>query len=223
MRQDGATVDVDLVVDGDIVAQDGAALETRPAAHGGVPADDARVDPGKVLDLGALENDTALETHTIAHHNIGTHHDVGTNAAVLTNLRRRMDHDVTLVDIVERGVGELGRVLLGKMAQIQAGAGQEVLGLTDVHPEALEVKGVELAVLRDEGEDLLFDGRGLELDAIENGGAEDVDACVDLVANELLGLLHEALDAGRVGLVHDHTILGGIVHFGHLIHESVPR
>lgn len=41
--------------------------------------------------------------------------------------------------------------------------GQVVLGLSDVHPESLEVESVKLLLGSDQGEDLLLDGSGLEL------------------------------------------------------------
>jgi hypothetical protein len=47
--------------------------------------------------------------------------------------------------------------------EVQACAGDVVLGLTDVHPETSEVIRVQLLVGGDSGEDLLFDGGGAEL------------------------------------------------------------
>ena len=49
-------------------------------------------------------------------------------------------------------------MFLGEGGEVEAGAREEVFGLTDVHPEAFEVEGVELTVFADGGESLLFDG-----------------------------------------------------------------
>lgn len=49
--QDAATVDVDLVANGDIVTENSHVLETGPAADGAVPANNRRLDPCVVLDL----------------------------------------------------------------------------------------------------------------------------------------------------------------------------
>ena len=106
-------------------------------------------------------------------------------------------------------------VALSQGGEVQAGSGQEILGLTDIHPEAFEIERVELAVLADGGEGLLLDGGRAELDALEDTGVEDVDTSVDAVANEFDGLLDEAVDAGGVvGLVDNDTVLGGLLDLG---------
>lgn len=216
VREDGSTVDVDLVADGDVVTEDGHVLETRPLADAAVPADDGRLDPGVVLDAAVLEDDATLETHTVADDDVGADGHVGTDAAVLANLGGGVDQDVAAVDERFGGGGEELGAQAGERGEVQAGAGQEVLGLTDVHPEALEVEGVELAVLHERGESLLFDGGGPELDALEHRGVEDVDTGVDTVADELDGLLDEAVyPGGVVGLVHHDTVLGRLLHLGH--------
>ena len=168
-----------------------------------------------ILDLTVLQQHTALQTHTVPDHHVGTDNHVGADAAVLPDLGRWVDHDVAAIDV---GLGvrseELG-VAFGERGEVEAGAREEVLGLTDVHPEALQVKGVQLAVVADGGEGLLFDGGGAQLDAVQHTGVQDVDAGVDAVADELDGLLDEAVDArGVVGLVDDDTVLGGLVDLG---------
>lgn len=120
---------------------------------------------------------------------------------------------------MDEGLGHRGQelgVLLRQGGEVQAGSREEVLGLADVHPEALEVKGVQQAVLDDGREGLLLDGRGAELDAVEHRGVEDVDARINAVADELDGLLDEAVDARRVaGLVDDDSVLGRLLDLGH--------
>ena len=74
---------------------------------------------------------------------------------------------------------------------------------------------MELVRFDDGREGFLLDGGGAELDTVQHGGVEDVDARVDAVAHELDGLLDEAVDAGGVvGLVHDDTVFAGFFDFG---------
>lgn len=215
MREDRAAVDVDLITNSHVITQDRDVLETSPAANRAVPADDAGLDPGVVLDLAVGEQDASLETDAIADDNVGTDSHVRTNAAVLANLRGGVDEDVSAVDIGLAGGGEQLGALLGERGEVEAGSAEEVLGLTDVHPETLKVKGVQLAVLAYGREGLLFNGGWAKLDALENAGVEDVDAGVDAVADELDWLLDEAVDAGGVvWLVNYDTVLGGFLDLG---------
>jgi hypothetical protein len=84
--QDGATVDVDLVANGDVVTENSYVLQTRPLADGAVPADNSRLNPRMVLDAAVLKDHASLQTHTVANDNVGANGDVGTNAAVLPDL-----------------------------------------------------------------------------------------------------------------------------------------
>ena len=214
--QNAAAVDVDLVSDGDVVAEDSDVLETRPAADGAVPANDGALNPGVVLDLGSGQEDAALEADAVAHDDVGSDGDVGSYPAVLADLGRGVDQDVAAVDERNGGRGQLLGALLGERREVQAGSGQEVLGLADIHPEAVQVERVELAVADHGGEGLLLDRGGPELDALQHRRVEDVDTGVDAVADELDGLLDEAVDArGVVRPVHDDTVLGRFLDLGH--------
>lgn len=213
--QDGAAVDVDFVPDGDVVAQHADVLEPGPLADGAVPADDGRLDPGVVLDLAAGQKHAALQPDAVADDDVGPDGDVGADAAVAANLGAGVDEDVAAVDPGGGGGRQfLGR-LLGEGGEVETGAGEEILGLADVHPEAVEVEGVQLAVLADGREGFLFDGGGAELDTTEYGRVEDVDAGVDAVADELDRFFDEAVDAGGVvGLVDDDAVFGGFFDLG---------
>ncbi|KFY11986.1 hypothetical protein V492_04157 [Pseudogymnoascus sp. VKM F-4246] len=216
VRQDRAAIDVDLIGDRDVVSQDRDVLKTRPLAYAGVPSNDSGLDPGVVLDLAALEDDAALEADAVADDDVGADGDVGADAAVAADLGGGVDQHVAAVHVGRAGGREKLGVLLAKGGEVEAGSCEEVFGLADVHPEALEVEGVELAVLAHRGEGLLLDGGGAELDALEDAGVEDVEAGVDAVADELDGLLDEAVDARVVvGLVHDDSVLGGLLDLGH--------
>ncbi|THU45611.1 hypothetical protein C4D60_Mb02t19810 [Musa balbisiana] len=61
-------------------------------------------------------------------------------------------------------------------------------------------------------EDLLLDGGGPELDAVQDRGFQQVDARIDLVADEGLRLLHEPFHLSSF-FVHDHdAVLGRLIH-----------
>jgi len=215
VRQNRTTINVNLITNRNVITKHSHVLKTRPLAHGAVPADNRRLDPSVVLDAAVLEQHTALETHTVADDNIGADGHVRTDAAVLSYLGRLVDEHVAAVDVGFRSGGQQLRVLARERREVEACSRQEVLGLTDVHPEALEVEGVEQAVLDNRGESLLLDGCGAELDALENTGVQDVDTGVDTVADELDGLLNETVDArGVVGLVDNDTVLGGLFDLG---------
>lgn len=216
MRQHRAAIDVDLVTNGHIVTEDGNVLQTSPLADSAVPADNSRLDPSVVLDTAVLEQDAALQTHAVADDNVGSNGDVGANAAVLANLGRGVNQDVAAIDIGLRRWGKQLGVLARERREVQAGAGQEVLGLTNVHPETLEIERVEQAVLDNGRESLLLDRCGAELNALEDAGVENVDTGVDAVADELDRLLDEAVNLGGVArLVHNDTVLGRLLDLGH--------
>lgn len=215
--QDAATVNVDLVANGDIVTQDSDVLETGPLADAAVPADNGALDPGVVLDLGTGQQGASLQTNTVTNDNVLSDDDVGANAAVLANLGAGVDENVAAVDEGLRVGGQKLGGLLGQRGQIQAGTGEVILGLTHVHPEAVQVKGVQLAILDNGREGLLLDrGRAVLLNAVQDGSVENVQTGVDAVANELDGLLNEAVNPRRVvGLVDNDTVLGGLLDLGH--------
>lgn len=89
--QDGGAVDVQLVLDADVVTQDGNVLDTAlalafgewliayPTADGAVPSDNGAGNPGVVADVGVGENDAALETDTLADLSARANDNVGTD------------------------------------------------------------------------------------------------------------------------------------------------
>ena len=91
VRQNRTTINVNLITNRNIITKHSHVLETRPLAHGAVPADNRRLDPSVVLDAAVLEQHTALETHTVADDDIGADGDVRTDAAVLSYLGRLVD------------------------------------------------------------------------------------------------------------------------------------
>lgn len=168
-----------------------------------------------ILDLGTRQDHAPLYTHAVANCNAGADCDVGANLAVLANLGGGVDHHVTAVhEGLSDGCECLG-ALAGQRRQVQAGSREEVLGLADIHPEALEIERVQLAVTNHLGEGLLLDGGGAQLNALQDRGVQDVETSVDAVADELDRLLDETINAGRVvGLVHDDTVVGGLLDLG---------
>lgn len=108
------------------------------------------------------------------------------------------------------------------MREVEARSRDVVLGLTDVHPEAGKVVGVQLLVGSDRGEDLLLDRGRAELNAVKNRRVEHVDTGVDAVSDELDGLLNEAVNNRRARLGDDNTVGGRLSDLGNL-RESVIR
>lgn len=84
--QHAATVDIDLVANGDIVAQDGDVLQAGPLPDAAVPAHDGALNPGVVLDLGAGQDDAALQANAVANDYVGANGDIGSYSAVLSDL-----------------------------------------------------------------------------------------------------------------------------------------
>lgn len=198
MRQDTATVHVNLISNRNVVSQYGAILQTCPAANCTVPANDCALDPCVLLDLAVLQQHASLQPHTIANDAICSDGDIRSDFAVVANLGRRVDHDVSTV---HKGLGVGGEflgALFGQRSQVEACTGEKVLGLTDVHPEALEVKAVQLSVLAHGREGFLLDRRRAEFDALEDGGVEDIDTSVDAVSDKLNRLLDETIDSALV-------------------------
>lgn len=215
MRQDAAPIDVNLIPDRHIIAQHAHVLQPRPLANDAVPAHDGALDPRVVFDLAPRQQHAPLQAHAVADDDVGADGDVGADAAVFADLGRRVDEDVAAVDERFRRRGQRLGVLLRERGEVEAGAGEEVLRLANVHPEALEVHGVQLPVRADCREGFLLDGRGAQVDAAQHRRVEDVDARVDAVADELDGFLDEAIDAGGVvGFVHHHTVFGGFFDLG---------
>lgn len=96
VRQHRGAVDVQLVLDGDIVAENGNVLDTalrntlalsllqdprftHPAADSAVPSNNGRRDPGVVANGGVGQNDATLETDTLANLDTGADNNVGAN------------------------------------------------------------------------------------------------------------------------------------------------
>lgn len=112
--QNRATVNVDLVLDGDIVAENSDVFETSPLADGAVPADDGGLYPGVILYLGVLEQDAALQADTVTDDNVGADSDIGTDTAGMAYLGGWMDHDISAIDVRLGGRSEHLRVTLGE-------------------------------------------------------------------------------------------------------------
>ena len=168
-----------------------------------------------VLDLAVLQQHAALETHSIAHDHIRANGHIRSNTAVLANLGGRVDHHVSSKDI-RLGLSQELRVALRERRQVQTGATEEVLGLTNVHPEPFQIKGVQFPGLADGGEGLLLDRGRPQVNPLKNTRVQKVDPGVDSVPNKLDGLLDETIDTRRMGrLVNNDTKLGGLVHLGH--------
>lgn len=212
MGQNGASVDVNFVTDGDVVAQNSNVFQPRPLADGAVPPNDGRLDPCVVLNLASSKENAALQPDAVTDNNVRSNGHVGAYAAVLANLGRGIDENVATVNERLAVGSELLGALLREGGKVEAGSGQEVLGLANIHPESIQVERVQQAVLANSGEGLLLNRGGAQVDTVQHRGVQDVDTGVDAVANELDGLLDEAVDARCVAwLVHHHAVLGRLL------------
>ena len=64
-----------------------------------------------------------------------------------------------------------------------------------------------MAVAANGGKSFLLDGGRAQFDALQDRGVQDIDTSIDAVADELDGLLDEAVDArGVIGLVDYDTV-----------------
>lgn len=96
--------------------------------------------------------------------------------------------------------------------KIETHTGQKVLWLADIHPVALQVVGVQLLLLDQDREGLAFDGGWSHFDQVDDGRVEDVDTCVDSVADKLDWLFDESVDSvWNVSVVDNDTVLGRLV------------
>lgn len=74
---------------------------------------------------------------------------------------------------------------------------------------------MQLTILADGGEGLLFYRSWAELDSFQYAGVKDIDTSVNSVAHEFNWLLNESVNSRRVvWLVHNYTILGWLLHLG---------
>lgn len=92
-----------------------------------------------VLDLGAREEHAALEAHAVTDNDIGANGHVGADTAVLADLGGRVNQDVAAVDVRRSWGGQLLGALLCKRREVETRPGEEILGLSYVHPEAFQI------------------------------------------------------------------------------------
>eukprot|EP00760_Papus_ankaliazontas_P036052 PhM_4_TR8164/c0_g1_i1/m.12159 len=209
MRQHLGAVEVQLVLDLDVVPQNGPVFETAPPPNRVVPADDRVGNVGGVPNDAVLEDRRVGDAHAVAHDAVPADRDVRSDDGAAADLRRGVDHDVAddRVGLVRGGVREHVLVpRLDKAGEVQRHAVDEVVRLPDVHPVALELQRVQVAVGGHRGEHLRFDGRALHGDTLEHRGGEDVDARVDLITDELLRLLREALNLSGALVEDDDAV-----------------
>jgi len=142
VRQDAASVDIDLVADCDVVAEHTDVLQSSPFPDCRVPANNRALHPSMVLDFGSRQQHASLQTDAIADNDIWANGNVGSDSAVPADLRRWVDQDVAAVYVW--GIGrceELG-ALLGERREVETGPREEILWLSNIHPETVQIKGV---------------------------------------------------------------------------------
>ena len=106
------------------------------------------------------------------------------------------------------------RLFLCKIRKIEAGAREEILWLSNIHPISLQIKRMQLSICGHLWKDFLFDRGGSKRDAIKDGSVENVNAGIDTIGNKFNRFLHETFNLGRVGFHHHNTIFRGFFDFG---------
>mmetsp|Transcript_11324 Transcript_11324/g.29089 ORF Transcript_11324/g.29089 Transcript_11324/m.29089 type:complete len:322 (-) Transcript_11324:291-1256(-) len=208
MRQDDASVDIHLILEVHVLADNAAVLHTAPLADAAVPPHDAVEDLGEVLRLCARHEHAVPQAHTVANDAVLPDRDVRADEAAIADLHAGIDQHVPL-DVAARR--KLLRLLVPHGRQVQGEPGEVVLRLAHVHPVPGKGHREQLLVLRNLRKHLLLDGGRLQLNAVQHAGAQHVDAGVDLIANKGFGLLHKAVhQACSIG--DHHAVLGGIIH-----------
>ena len=81
---------------------------------------------------------------------------------------------------------------------------------------------VQFTVSSLEGENLLLDAGRFDFYSVQDGRFEDVEAGVDLVRHELLGLLHEIVNLACFLVINHHPVLARLLHLGHHDRSLLP-
>lgn len=195
MGQHGCAVDVQLVLDRDVITENGDVLDSSPSTDAAIPTDDGAGDPSMITNDCVAHDDTSLKTSSWSDLGTWSDNDVRANQCRRIDLGRWVHKHVAAIHpLVLRRIGQEGRVGRGKVREVEASSGQVVFRLTYVHPESLQIERMQLLVGSDGGEDLLFDRGRSKLDSIENGRVEDVDTGVNPVTDELDRFLNESVD-----------------------------
>ena len=211
-------VAVYLILDGHILAEHSVVDDAAPRADSALPADNGGVDVGALANGGTIKDGGVDEARGGANDAVGANGHVGAEDGAGGDLRGGVDEDVANDDEAslsrglggEEGAGGVG----GKRIELLRKAGDVIVGLANVHPEAGELHAVQLLVRSDRGEHLRLDGGLGEGDAVKDRLGEDINTSVDLVADKSLGLLDEALNLAILLVVDNDAILGGVLDLG---------
>jgi len=197
------------------ISAEEALRHMRPGLDMGAPANDGVLDKSVVRDNGVLHEGAVGKASTVTNNHVRADNNIGADLAVSTNLGSGVNDDVADdVLALREGLG----LVDGERSEVELGSEEEILGLADVHPVAVESHGIEVLVDDHGGEDLALDGDsdGLRVgfgNEVKDGLVEEVNTGVDLVGGEvlrtLLRLLEELLDE-TVLLEDDETILGRV-------------
>jgi hypothetical protein len=88
--QNGSTIDVKLILDGDVVTKNGDVLYSGPSTDARVPSDDRAHDPGVVSDGSVSHDDTSLKPDTRSDLGSRSDDDVGSDQSGGVDLGRLM-------------------------------------------------------------------------------------------------------------------------------------
>ena len=114
VRQDTATIHVNLITDSHIITKNCDILQPSPSSDSAVPAHDRAFHPRMVLHLAVLQENTTLQPNAISDNHTRANGDIGANPAVLANLGCGVDQDVAAMDVPLACRNEHLRMVFGK-------------------------------------------------------------------------------------------------------------
>ena len=147
MRQDAASIHIDLIANRHVIPQHASRSPAAPTAprslfHPTI----VLLTHAWSLTLAVGQQHAALQADAVADDHVRPDGHIGPDAcSCLPDLRRRVDHYVAASGRTAplTATCQGFRALLGQRGQVEAGPRQEVLGLPDVHPEALKVERMQ--------------------------------------------------------------------------------
>lgn len=158
LAQDSDGLHLDTVLDdAGLVAGDRhrRTLDTSPGTDTAVPSNDGVKHASVMLDLSILEHDRLLDSNTSTNRGAWTNGDIRTQLSSGVDMRRGVNEDGW--DDVGRGLGELLRVVLPRLLEVQCVRGDGGASCLDLAPEVLGLVHEECLVVGHVAKNVLFE------------------------------------------------------------------
>lgn len=178
-------------------------LKTTPKTNSILPANNWAVDVRIAFKNSALENSGIDNLAAWSDYDTGTDHNVRSDLGALGDHSSWMDHDAITVFQAQ----------FLHSFDVKSLANKVILGLADVHPEAVEFEWIKLIFERHQREDFSLDRAGLVRDPVDHTLVEKVKASVDSISNEGWRFFHESFDFARGFVGDDNAVLAWVWNF----------